>query len=168
MTQGIIAAFVDGLMRVKRAPWLVIGVWASTLLIATPLALLLQEQIATHLGSSLSAEAAVAGVNYDWWNEFLAQTSGVGLTFVPAIIGFAAVMKNLSTVADAAPLPAVILIAGCSIAWPAIGRSARARSSRRAESTSGGSSASGSSRRPSTGRCLVRITRGCSTISIRR
>ena len=107
---GFFAAFVDGVNRVKRAPWLVIGVWLSTLLVAMPLALLLQEQIAAHLGSSMAAEAAAGGVNYDWWNEFLAQTSGVGLTFVPAILGFAAVLKNVSTVADASPLPTVILV----------------------------------------------------------
>lgn len=104
-------AFIDGLMRVKRAPWLVIGVWLSTLLVAMPLALLLQEQISAHLGSSMAAQAAVDGVNFDWWNEFLAQTSGIGATFVPAILGFAAVMKNLSTVADRDTLPAVIAIA---------------------------------------------------------
>jgi hypothetical protein len=107
----MLSAFIDGLNRVKRAPWLVAGVWLSTLLVAMPLAILLQEQIAAHLGASMAAEAAVTGVNYDWWNEFLAQTSGVGLTFVPAILGFAAVMKNISTVADASPLPTVIVIA---------------------------------------------------------
>jgi hypothetical protein len=107
----MIAAFIDGVMRIKRAPWLVIGVWASTLLIATPLALLLQEQIAAHLGSSMAAQAAADGVNFDWWNEFLAQTSGIGATFVPAILGFAAVIKNLSTVADREALPAVIAVA---------------------------------------------------------
>jgi hypothetical protein len=107
----MLRAFVDGVNRVKRAPMLVIGVWASTLVIAMPLAVLLQEQIAAHLGASMAAEAAATGVNYDWWNEFLAQTSGVGLSFVPAIIGFAAVMKNLSTMADMSSLPTVILIA---------------------------------------------------------
>jgi hypothetical protein len=104
----MIAAWVDGFNRVKRAPWLAIGVWLSTLLVAMPLAILLQEMIGAHLGASMAAQAAADGVNYDWWNEFLAQTSGVGATFVPAIIGFAAVMKNLSTVADATPMPAVI------------------------------------------------------------
>ena len=108
---GLGQALLDGLNRVKRAPWLVAGVWLSTLLIAMPLAILLQEQIASHFGASIAAETAVTGVNYDWWNEFLAQTTGVGLTFVPAILGFAAVMKNISTVADASPLPSVILIA---------------------------------------------------------
>ncbi len=56
-------------------------------------------------------KARPPGVNYDWWNEFLAQTSGVGVSFVPAILGFAAVMKNLSTVADTTALPAVIAVA---------------------------------------------------------
>jgi len=104
-------AFLDGLNRIKHAPWLVIGTWVSTLLVAAPLALLLQDQISTHLGSSMVAQASVDGVNFDWWNEFLAQTSGVGATFVPAILGFAAVVKNMSTVADQQSLPTVIAIA---------------------------------------------------------
>lgn len=106
---GVLSALIDGLNRVKRAPWLVIGVWLSTLLLALPLTLLLQEQIAGHLGSSMAAQAAADGVNYDWWNEFLAQTSGVGASFVPAILGFAAVMKNLSTVADASGMPPTVI-----------------------------------------------------------
>jgi hypothetical protein len=106
-----LAAFIDGLNRVKRAPWLVAGVWASTLLLALPLTMALQDLIGAHLGASLAARQAADGINYDWWNEFLAQTSGVGATFVPAILGFAAVIKNLSTVADASALPAVIATA---------------------------------------------------------
>jgi hypothetical protein len=106
---SVIAAFVDGLNRVKRAPWLILGFWLTTFLIALPLAGLLLDQIQAHLGASLAARDAASGVNYDWWNEFLAQTSGVGTTFVPAIIGFAAVLKNLSTFADVGAVPTVIL-----------------------------------------------------------
>jgi hypothetical protein len=104
-------AFVDGLRRVRRAPALVAGLWVSTILISFPLAVLLHEQISAHLGASLAAEAAATGVNFDWWNEFLAQASGVGQSFVPAILGFAAVLKNLSGVADATALPLVIAVA---------------------------------------------------------
>ena len=107
----MLSAFIDGLNRVKRAPWLVIGVWLSTIVLALPLALVLQEQIAAHLGASMSAQAAADGVNFDWWNEFLAQTSGVGASFVPAILGFAAVMTNISTFADTSRVPTVIAIA---------------------------------------------------------
>ena len=105
---SILAAFIDGLRRVQRAPWLVAGLWLSTVLLALPLAVMLHDQIGTHLGSSLAAQAAAEGVNYDWWNEFLAQASGVGQSFVPAILGFAAVLKNVSGVADATGLPLVI------------------------------------------------------------
>jgi hypothetical protein len=94
-------AFLDGLTRVRRAPWLVTGVWLSTLAVALPLAEVLRQQIATHLGASLWAASVARGVNYDWWNEFLAQSAGLGQTFVPAILGFAAVLKNVSGVADA-------------------------------------------------------------------
>ena len=101
-------ALIDGVNRVKRAPWIIAGLWASTILLTLPLAVTLQGMLAQHLGGSLAAEAAATGVNYDWWNEFLAQAAGVGQSFVPAIIGFAAVLKNLSGVADARGLPVVI------------------------------------------------------------
>lgn len=110
-TSGPLQAFADGLMRVKRAPWLVAGLWLGTVLVALPFAMMLQALLGDHLGASLAAGAAADGVNYDWWNEFLAQTSGVGLSFVPAILGFAAVMKNLGTMADATGLPVVIGVA---------------------------------------------------------
>jgi hypothetical protein len=98
-------------MRVKRAPMLVIGLWLATVLTALPFAMMLQALIGEHLGDSMAARSVADGVNYDWWNEFLAQTSGVGLSFVPAILGFAAVMKNLSTFVDNAGFPIVIGVA---------------------------------------------------------
>ena len=110
----VVDAFIDGLNRVKRAPFLVMGVWLTSLLLALPLTIVLQQMIGAHLGASIAAESAAAGVNYDWWNEFLAQTSGIGLSFVPAILGFAAVMKNLSTIADTNALPTAIAIAVAS------------------------------------------------------
>lgn len=108
---GAAGAFIDGVNRVKRAPAIVIGLWLATVAVALPFAMLLQALIGDHLGASLAAEQAAESVNYDWWNEFAAQTSGIGLSFVPAIIGFAAVMRNLGTVADATGLPVVIGVA---------------------------------------------------------
>lgn len=108
---GPLGAFIDGVNRVKRAPALIIGLWLVTVLVALPFAMMLQALIGDHLGASLAAERAADAVNYDWWNEFLAQTSGIGVSFVPAILGFAAVMKNLSTIADASGLPIVVAIA---------------------------------------------------------
>ena len=53
--------------------------------------------------------------NYDWWQEFSAQASGLGTTFVPSIIGFGAVLDNLSGLLDNQPLAATI--AGVTAAW---------------------------------------------------
>lgn len=109
-------AFFAGWGRVGRATWLAVGLWLSTLLLALPLAIMLHQMIGDHLGASLMAEQAARGVNLDWWNEFLAQASGIGQTFVPAIIGFAAAMKNLSDLADARILvPALAGVVGIQV-----------------------------------------------------
>jgi hypothetical protein len=99
---------VDGLRRVQRAPALVAGLWLMTFLLAWPLAVTLRGMLAEHLDASLAAESAASGMNFDWWNEFLSQAAGIGQTFVPAILGFAAVLKNISGLADATGLPTVI------------------------------------------------------------
>ena len=104
----MIGAFREGLGRVRRAPALVIGVWLSTLALALGPGLVLRSLIEGHLGSSMMADTAATGVNFDWWNEFLAQASGIGQTFVPAILGFAAVLDNLGRLADHRPLPAAL------------------------------------------------------------
>ena len=105
---SVLAAFKDGWRRVLRAPTLIASLWLTTVLVALPLTFTLHRMITGHLGASLAAGAAVSGVNFDWWNEFLSQAAGVGQTFVPAILGFAAVMKNLSSIADATPVPPAI------------------------------------------------------------
>ena len=102
-------AFADGLARVARAPSLVAGLWLATILLAWPLALTLRAMLAAHLGDSLAADAAAIGVNHDWWQEFLAQTSPLGQTFVPAVIGVAAVLQNISSIADAQGIPATAI-----------------------------------------------------------
>jgi hypothetical protein len=103
----VLAAWTDGWRRAAGAPAIVAGMWLATLLVALPMALVLRDQLAAHLGSSLAAEQAASAVNFDWWNEFLAGAQGIGRTFVPAILGFAAVLKNVSSLADrtAVPLP---------------------------------------------------------------
>jgi hypothetical protein len=104
-------ALDDGWRRVLRAPVLIVGMWLTTLAIALPLSLALRDQIAGHLDASAAGESVANGVNPDWWNEFLAQASGLGQTFVPAIMGFAAVLQNLTQVADAhAPAPIIVIV----------------------------------------------------------
>ena len=58
-------AYRDGLRRVARAPWVWAGAWIASLLLAVPLAIVLHDMIATHLGASLAAETAASGVNWE-------------------------------------------------------------------------------------------------------
>ena len=104
-----LAAWIDGARRVVRAPAILLGVWALTLIVSVPLAFALRAMLAQHLGASLAADTAASGVNYDWMQEFAEQASGLGTTFKPTIIGFGAVLDNASALLDAAPRPAVIV-----------------------------------------------------------
>jgi hypothetical protein len=89
---------------------MLLGMALVTFLIALPLSLALRGMIAAHLGGSLAAETAASGTNYDWWQEFSAQASGLGTTFVPSIIGFGAVLDNLAGLADNLPLATTIAV----------------------------------------------------------
>jgi hypothetical protein len=112
------SAFRDGLRRVNGAPMVVLGMFAVTLLIALPLSIALRGMIEAHLGASLAAGSAAAGINYDWWQEFSAQASGLATTFVPSIIGFGAVLDNLSALLDNTGMATTI--AGAVAAWMVI------------------------------------------------
>ncbi len=102
-------AAIDGMRRVNRAPAILIGVWTLTLLVSLPLALALRGMLAQHLGASLAADTATSGVNYDWMQEFGDQASGLGTTFKPTVIGFGAILDNLSGFIDRTKRPVVIV-----------------------------------------------------------
>jgi hypothetical protein len=100
---------------VFAAPAVIAGVLTLTILLALPFAIAMRVALRSHLGDSLASETAASGVNYDWWQEFSAQASGLGTTFVPSIIGFGAVLDNLSALLDNQPLAATIV--GATAAW---------------------------------------------------
>ena len=111
---GAAAALVEGMRRAARARAVLAGTFALTLLIAVPLTLALRGMLASQVGASSVAEAA-KGVDYGWWEEYLSHATGLGTTFVPSIIGFAAVLRNLSDLLDNVPLATTI--AGAVAAW---------------------------------------------------
>lgn len=130
-------SFFDGSRRVVAAPAVLFGVYALTTLLALPLAITMRGLLQTHLGSSLAAEGAASGANYDWWQEFASQATGLGTTFSPSIIGFAATLDNISSVLDgqreAAPIAGAIgiYLAGWTfLAGGVIDRYARQRPTR--------------------------------------
>jgi hypothetical protein len=97
----LIASWLDGWNRVRRAPAIIAGMWALTVVLALPLTLTLRAMLEDHVGRSLAANQAADAVNYDWWQEFTAQATGPGTTFTPAIIGFAATLDNIGSILDA-------------------------------------------------------------------
>jgi hypothetical protein len=113
------SAFRDGASRVGRAPALLLGVWLINLLAAIPLTLMLRDQIATHLGSSLRAEQVARGFDVDWWEEFEARADALGRSLRPSVIGFAAPLSNLSALADnELPTgPILVAIGGWMLLW---------------------------------------------------
>ena len=112
---GAFPAFRDGIRRVNGAPMVLVGMFVLTLLVALPLSIALRGMIEDHLGDSLAAETAASGVNHEWWQEFLAHATALATTFVPSIVGFGAVLDNLSAFLDNAPLASTI--AGITAAW---------------------------------------------------
>jgi hypothetical protein len=104
-------AFLDGFRRVLAAPAVLCGLYGLTLLAAVPLALGLHDVISSHLGSSVAADTMASSVNWEWWEEFLAEGRGFERTFTPSIIGFAAVLSNLSALADNTGLQETIALA---------------------------------------------------------
>lgn len=101
MVGMVVRSWVSGWRRVRSAPAVIAGVFALTFLLAAPLALTLRGALQAHLGDSLMAARAADGVNYDWWQEFSYQATGLGTTFTPTIIGFAATLDSISSVLDA-------------------------------------------------------------------
>jgi hypothetical protein len=108
-------AWWDGLWRECYAPFILVGMWLLTVAVGLPLALALRGMIADHLGASLAAHTAVTGVNWDWWQEFSDQATGLGVTFKPNIIGFAAVIDNANDWLDNWHRP--VVIAGAASAY---------------------------------------------------
>src|SRR5437762_7181443 len=95
--------------RATRAPMILLGVWVMTMLVSLPLTLVLGGMIVQHLGSSLAGERAAAGIDDDWMQEFGDQAAGIGITFKPTIIGFAAVLDNSSAFLDNTTRPLVVV-----------------------------------------------------------
>ncbi len=116
---SVLHVFRDGLSRASRAPAMLAGLLLVTFLMALPLGLALRGALASHMGASLAAGAMAEVADYDWWQEFASGATGIGETFTPGIIGFAAVLENLSSIADSnRPAPQVTgIVAAYLLVW---------------------------------------------------
>ena len=105
----IFNAFRDGIRRVNAAPAVLAGVLIATLLATLPLGLALRSALRAHLGDSVAADTVASGVNWDWWQEFSAQATGLGGTFSPSVIGAGVVLDNLSALLDNRPTAGILV-----------------------------------------------------------
>ena len=129
----VLGAFVEGWRRAARAPGVVIAVWAVTTLVTLPLAATLHGAIATQLGPSTAAEAALRGWDLDWTGE-MAATGGLAATLTRELLGAAGTIATLSRLLSAEPPApsivgaiAVYLVIWVFLSGAIIDRLARAR-----------------------------------------
>ena len=132
-----VAALRDGIGRVNRAPAVIACVFLVTLLAALPFSMVMRDELQRHLADSMVAEQVARGVNVQWWSEFTSQAGTLGKTFQTSIIGFAAVLDNLSAFADGEARPSPLLWLGACylllwlfLAGGVLDRYARARPTR--------------------------------------
>jgi hypothetical protein len=104
-------AWLSGIRRVVSAPSLVVGVWALTTLVSLPLTLTIRHDIENNLGQSLAAGAAAQGMNYEWMQDFGRQSAGLDTTLRPDVVGFSAVLDNLSAYVDNIRRPSAVAAA---------------------------------------------------------
>ncbi len=104
-------ALLSGFRRVFAAPAVLASTYFVTLAAAVPFALVVRNSLQGHLGASLMADSAEGGVNWDWWQEFSSQATGIDTTFTPSVIGFAAPLDNLSAFLDRSARPTAIVLA---------------------------------------------------------
>jgi hypothetical protein len=104
----------DGITKVGKAPVILACVFVATLVAALPFSILMRDSIAGHLGNSMAAVEAARGLNYQWLAEYRAQAGEIGKTLRGTVIGFAAVLDNLSTLVDNEDRPPAILWLGAA------------------------------------------------------
>ncbi|HET9831067.1 MAG TPA: hypothetical protein VFP91_05145, partial [Vicinamibacterales bacterium] len=104
-------AWRDGIRRVASAPAVVAIVWIATTIVSLPLTLTIRGDIVRSLGNGLASEAAARGVSIEWMQEFETHAAGVASTFRPTIVGFAAVLDNMSAYIDNIQRPSAIAAA---------------------------------------------------------
>jgi hypothetical protein len=105
-------ALKTGISLVARAPVVFVCVFVMTFLAALTFSALMRQSRSSHQGNSMAAEQAARGVNVQRWTEFARQAGPLGQTFQTTIIGSAAPLDNLSTLADGGTRSAPILWAG--------------------------------------------------------
>jgi hypothetical protein len=87
---------------VRRAPAVFVGLCATLTALTAPAAWLVREALTHVFGASLIASDLARGFDLRWWRELSSSAEGLVADVAPSIIGFAAVLRNLSAFTDGA------------------------------------------------------------------
>lgn len=93
-------SFTAGLRRVARFPSLIFGVYSASVLLALPLALALRSILQESIGASLVHENLRQGFDMTWYGEFSSNSTGLGETFGPTVVGLLPLLSNLERLLD--------------------------------------------------------------------
>jgi hypothetical protein len=134
MSMPAIRAYRDGLQRVARAPAVAVGLFAAVALLTAPAAALVRDALISTIGSSLVGARLASGFDLLWWQEVRGDAPGLVSDLSPSVIGFAAVLRNLSdltgwSTASAASWTIVVtwLVVGTFLSGGILDRYARQR-----------------------------------------
>jgi hypothetical protein len=113
----MIEAFLSGVRKAASRPWVLIGVWLASVLVALPAAWVVANALDDSFGSSLVAETMREGFDMSWYGEFQADVSGATGTFSPTQTGVGAFLINLEGWATGAVFENFHALLGLGIAW---------------------------------------------------
>lgn len=92
--------FLAGLRLILRTPSLLAWVYFTTLVVALPLTLAMKNLLQGSFEGSLVEENMSQGFDLAWYGEFAANSSGLGKTFGPRVVGILPVLSNLERLLD--------------------------------------------------------------------
>ena len=102
-------ALVAGILTVTRSLRLVGLVYAIGIAVVAPLAFALAAALQSQIASSPLADPDAGQFPLAAWDVIARDAGGLTATFVPSILGFGASITTLSAIADATPLPPMVL-----------------------------------------------------------
>ena len=121
-----VRAFIDGVLTVARAPLVIAAVSVVMIALTLPFAAALGAGLEAALVSQPPVVLAETEIDADWWREFRNHTRGLAATFMPAVIGVAAPLENISALLDGRPpqrallAPLAVSMAAWAFLWGGI------------------------------------------------
>jgi hypothetical protein len=106
----ILKALGGGLLRVFTSPLIVAAAVAAMLLVTVPFAAVLGSELQEALSNQQPISRDAGEIDPEWWFEYLEHARGLGATFTPSIIGFAAPLGNISAMLDGVESPRLVML----------------------------------------------------------